>query len=183
MQGLFDWFDLRDDEEEHSIEMHLPFIVRHFARAGAELPRVVPIVVGSLSAAQHRAFAESLRPLLADPGTVFAISSDFCHWGARFRFTAYDPRAGAIHQSIEAMDREGMAAIASRDPARFREYISRTRNTICGRHAFSILLELLPLVDDAFRLDWSDYTQSSRVTEMDDSSVSYAAGVLASTRA
>ena len=31
-----------------------------------------------------------LAPYLADPSNLFIVSSDFCHWGARFNFTFYD---------------------------------------------------------------------------------------------
>lgn len=42
---------------------------------------------------------------------LFVISSDFCHWGKRFRFTYYDKCHGEIHQSIEALDKQGMSII------------------------------------------------------------------------
>ncbi len=43
---------------------------------------------------------------LADPNNLFIISSDFCHWGQRFRYTEYDERKGEIHESIKALDYE-----------------------------------------------------------------------------
>jgi len=36
----------------------------------------------------------------------FVISSDFCHWGNRFRYTYYDQEKGAIHQSITNLDKQ-----------------------------------------------------------------------------
>ena len=36
------------------------------------------------------AYGQALAPYLDDPRNVFVISSDFCHWGARFNFTFYD---------------------------------------------------------------------------------------------
>ena len=38
---------------------------------------------------------------LADPSNVFVISSDFCHWGQRFRYQHYDDKCGDIWQSIK----------------------------------------------------------------------------------
>ena len=35
-------------------------------------------------------YAQVLAPYLQDPGNLFVISSDFCHWGARFGFTFHD---------------------------------------------------------------------------------------------
>lgn len=86
------------DEEEHSIEMHLPYIHRLLQRqlpttATAQYPPLVPIMVGSTSADSEKAFGTLLAPYLADPSNVFVISSDFCHWGLRFRYTYYVPQA------------------------------------------------------------------------------------------
>lgn len=49
---------------------------------------------------------------------------------------------GAIHESIKALDHEGMAAIESGDPQRFEEYLQATGNTICGRHPIAVLLQV-----------------------------------------
>lgn len=86
------------DEEEHSIEMHLPYIHRllqlEYPKASAaEYPPLVPIMVGSTSPDTERAFGNLLAPYLADPENAFVISSDFCHWGLRFRYTYYVPGA------------------------------------------------------------------------------------------
>ncbi|KAJ5095815.1 hypothetical protein NUU61_005171 [Penicillium alfredii] len=86
------------DEDEHSIEMHLPYIHRLLQRqypdrSPAQYPPLVPIMVGSTSAATEQAFGTILAPYLADPSNAFVISSDFCHWGLRFRYTYYVPQA------------------------------------------------------------------------------------------
>ena len=69
-------------------------------------------------------YGRILAPYFADPKNFFVISSDFCHWGRRFRYQPYDKAAGAIHESIEAMDREGM---------RVRETLCSTGCTSTGR--------------------------------------------------
>lgn len=86
------------DEEEHSIEMHLPYIHRllqlqHPNIPVSQYPLLVPIMVGSTSAGTEQAFGALLAPYLADPSNVFVISSDFCHWGLRFHYTYYVPEA------------------------------------------------------------------------------------------
>ena len=48
--------------------------------------KIVSIIVGDLSVSQARKYAKVMQPLLADPATVFVVSSDFCHWGSRFRY-------------------------------------------------------------------------------------------------
>lgn len=86
------------DEDEHSIEMHLPYIHRLLQlqlpnTPTAQYPPLVPIMVGSTSAGTEQAFGALLAPYLADPSNAFVISSDFCHWGSRFRYTYYLPQA------------------------------------------------------------------------------------------
>ncbi|KAJ5601986.1 UPF0103/Mediator of ErbB2-driven cell motility (Memo-related) [Penicillium lagena] len=86
------------DEDEHSIELHLPYIHRLLQlqypnTPTAQYPPLVPIMVGSTSAATEQAFGSLLAPYLADPSNAFVISSDFCHWGLRFRYTYYVPQA------------------------------------------------------------------------------------------
>lgn len=54
------------------------------------------------------------------------------------------PRQGPIYKSIEALDRAGMEAIETGDPAVFRQYLAETQNTICGRHPIGILLQVRP---------------------------------------
>ncbi|KKK19283.1 hypothetical protein P175DRAFT_0429236 [Aspergillus ochraceoroseus IBT 24754] len=86
------------DEDEHSIELHLPYIHRrlqlqHPDKPTAQYPPLVPIMVGSTSTMTERAFGTLLAPYLEDPTNAFVISSDFCHWGLRFRYTYYVPQA------------------------------------------------------------------------------------------
>ena len=89
------------DEAEHSLELHLPYL-RHVL--GGEGWALVPILVGALSRESERRYGQLLAPYLHDPHTLFVVSSDFCHWGARFRYVFYDKRFGDIHESVEALD-------------------------------------------------------------------------------
>ena len=86
------------DEDEHSIEMHLPYIHRRLQleypnTPTSQYPPLVPIMVGATPASTERAFGSLLAPYLEDPSNAFVISSDFCHWGLRFRYTYYVPQA------------------------------------------------------------------------------------------
>lgn len=63
-------------------------------------------MVGVLSLEREAEFGQILAPYLADPQNLFVISSDFCHWGQRFRYTHYDESEGPIYKSIEKLDKE-----------------------------------------------------------------------------
>ncbi len=41
-----------------------------------------------------------LAPYLDDPGNVFIVSSDFCHWGQRFQFTFFDEHKVPRHKPL-----------------------------------------------------------------------------------
>ena len=68
--------------------------------------------------------------------------------------------------------------IEARDPDAFRDYLRRTKNTICGRHPITVLLEALLAAGAAARIDFVRYAQSSACATMEDSSVSYASAIV-----
>lgn len=51
---------------------------------------LVPIMVGAITYESEAKYGAALAPYLDDPGNMFVISSDFCHWGQRFQFTFFD---------------------------------------------------------------------------------------------
>lgn len=173
--GLFETMALDTDEEEHSIELHLPF-VQHVMRGRPYA--LVPILVGALAPADADALGRLLAPHLAAADALVVVSSDFCHWGARFEYAPVDPRYAHICDGIEALDRRAMDLIAAQDAAGFRAYVDETRNTICGRHPIALLLGALPHCGVAHALTWVRYAQSSAVRRADQSSVSYASAVV-----
>ncbi|KAK2749886.1 hypothetical protein FQN57_005302 [Myotisia sp. PD_48] len=95
-QARFESMSHSVDEAEHSLELHLPYIhrmlQRHLPSAPvSSYPPLVPMIVGSTSAAAEQALGSIIAPYLDDPGSIFIISSDFCHWGTRFSYTYYLP--------------------------------------------------------------------------------------------
>uniref|UniRef100_K1QW47 Protein MEMO1 n=2 Tax=Magallana gigas TaxID=29159 RepID=K1QW47_MAGGI len=178
----FEKMKMSTDEDEHSIEMHLPYIAKVMERRRGQFT-IIPVLVGSLSADKEKLYGSIFSQYLADPENFFVISSDFCHWGQRFRYTFYDKSCGDIWQSIEALDKMGMDAIEQMDPAKFSHYLKEYENTICGRYPIGVLLSAI----DALRRNgngrrmsfkFMNYAQSSRCKKMSDSSVSYASGAL-----
>jgi len=138
--GKFDVMERRTDEDEHSLEMHLPYI---FQVMQGQPFKLVPVLVGALSEASEAEYGKLFAEHLANPENIFVISSDFCHWGKRFRFTPWNKQHGAIYQSIEVLDREGMRLIEAQDAAGFAAYQRQHGNTICGQHPIAVLLHAL----------------------------------------
>ena len=149
---------------EHSLELHTPFIAHALAARRRALPdaepvQVIPLVVGNVSSSQEAALGAAIRDAFfsASPrDTLVCVSSDFCHWGERFgyqhmfaptatsaaptRFAAPAAASLSIAQRIELMDHEGMAACSSGDAARWAAYFDATGNTICGRRPIGAIL-------------------------------------------
>jgi AmmeMemoRadiSam system protein B len=84
--GAFDTMSVEVDEDEHSIEMHLPYVHKVMSAAQHKYA-IVPVLVGSLTPEREAFYGSIFAKYLQDPDTFFIISSDFCHWGERFRYT------------------------------------------------------------------------------------------------
>ncbi|XP_074658708.1 protein MEMO1-like [Tubulanus polymorphus] len=183
--GSFESVTLSSDEDEHSIEMHLPYIAKVMEDYKDQFT-IVPVMVGSLSPEREMQYGRIFSQYLADPDNLFVISSDFCHWGNRFNFQYYNKQSGHIWQSIEHLDRMGMGIIESLDPLAFTQYLKDYGNTICGRHPIGVLLNAINILRNSVNnghkktmtMKFLEYAQSNRVKKMEDSSVSYAAAAL-----
>ncbi|KAF2815244.1 UPF0103-domain-containing protein [Mytilinidion resinicola] len=168
-KGSFDKMSLSVDEAEHSLEMHLPYIYKVLSRTfptPSSFPPIIPILVGATTAAAEAHYGALLAPYLADPTATFIISSDFCHWGTRFHYTYYAPRAGAPYSlrssdrapadpplaaSIAAVDRLCMDAVETGSHARFLDVLGETENTVCGRHPIGVVLAAVEALEEGQR--------------------------------
>lgn len=178
--GKFPLMTLSEDEAEHSLELHLPYILSCLG-SRRDSVTLVPLLVGALSEEEEEDYGQILAPYLADSENLFIISSDFCHWGSRFGYTFYRPEDESIHESIAWLDHLGMKVIEGMDPEKYYEYMRRFGNTICGRHPIGVMLQALK-AKTSRRTDHSTnftkYDRSSLVHTISDSSVSYAAAVV-----
>ena len=183
------------DDEEHSGEMQYPYLAKILMSPQEKKKKknikVLPIMCGALSTSQEASFGRLLSNIIARPSVICVISSDFCHWGSRFRFQPRASPGGSnnmpIHEFIRELDHEGMDLIAMQEPGAFAEYLRRTKNTICGRHAIAVWLQAIAAIpnennNDGLMVNFVNYAQSSAVTSVDDSSVSYAAAVVTATK-
>jgi AmmeMemoRadiSam system protein B len=74
------------------------------------------------------------------------------------------------------MDITGAISQDNKVHQQFSQYLTRTKNTICGRHPIGVLLAAMESVDEPLELRWVRYAQSSACMSVRDSSVSYASG-------
>lgn len=180
---LFEEMTMQTDENEHSLELQLPYIVKAMSKR-KEPYTIVPMMVGSIRPDKEAAFGKVLAKYLAAPENAFVISSDFCHWGQGFGYQYYEKSWGKIYQSIERLDKLGMKAIKDLKLDSFTSYLKIYGNTICGRHPIAVLLAAIEFLNNQsledsnkpkYTIKFLDYLQSSKCHHTYDSSVSYVA--------
>ncbi|OEH79332.1 hypothetical protein cyc_03147 [Cyclospora cayetanensis] len=125
--GTFCELSPAEDEEEHSLELMLPFI-RHIFPEGI---KIIPMIVGELRQQEEcQKFADVLIDYFLHDENLFIISSDFCHWGPRYAYYYLEePLANLpIHLSIETGRKgEKKSEIGGRINKRKAEYTASTK--------------------------------------------------------
>lgn len=211
------YFKLSSDDKEHGIEIHLPYLYYKFLSEKKDIPKLVPIVIGDISDDFESIMAGFLNKYIGNKEYAFVISSDFCHWGFRFRYVKYTglpdistlidlesiiedddyddgyeneidalkyyekhKKQIPIYKSIELLDQKAMKIASSGSYLEWKKYLKFTENTICGANGISVILLALENEKKYKRkeFEWIGYSQSSKVTDIDDSSVSYASGFI-----
>jgi MEMO1 family protein len=173
----FTYYSLEEEENEHSLEMHLPYIRKTFKDI-----TLVPIVVGSISLSKAQAIANELAEYFKDENNFFVISSDFCHYGLRFAFMRFDEEYckergfenPSINQYIECLDKEGIKLVESQSAEKFNDYLEATKNTICGRNPIKVFLETIAASGVETLTKNVRYNQSGIIDSKYATSVSYA---------
>ena len=130
--------DEKVHEEEHSIEVQLPFLQFATKDKMHEL-KIVPIIVGDIDFAK---LALDLKELLLDSGkkAIFIISSDFTHYGRAYH---HIPFSTDVKKKIYEQDRHAIEFIEKLDAEGFMKYTEDNMMTICGSPAIAILLKTL----------------------------------------
>lgn len=125
-------------EEEHSIEVQIPFL--QFVNKGREDKiKIVPIVIG------HKTDYAMVGQLIAktieqfNKKTVLICSSDFTHYGIRY---GYMPFTSDVKENIEKIDKGAIKYIEKIDSRRFIEYVEDKEATICGSSAIAVFIEI-----------------------------------------
>lgn len=157
------------DAREHSVEMQMPYL-----RQVAPQAHVVPLIVGQLTLHEVRRVADAIRALLV-PGDLVVASSDFTHYGPRFRYLPFkgsEAQPKNLPASLERLDRRAFASLEAGDLPAFWRFKHETNDTICGFYPVSILRAILgPKV----RGKLVHYDTSGRGEKSYENSVSYLA--------
>jgi hypothetical protein len=126
-------------EEEHSLEVQLPFL--QFALGSrADQAKIVPILVShDIDPAK---LADSLKAVMRESrkSATFIVSSDFTHQGPSY---GYIPFRHEIKESLSKMDGGIIESIRKGDVDGFEASLRETRATVCGALPISVLLRAI----------------------------------------
>lgn len=148
---------------EHCLEMEIPFLQRVLEPGW----RLLPVLLGGGSTREQlQTVAAGLEPWF-DADTLAVVSSDFTHFGPRFRFTPFETD---VQRRIEALDMGAVKRVLAGDADGFASYVDQTAATICGRAGIEVLLRLLPAETSG---TLAAYDTSGRMTGDREHSVSY----------
>ncbi|OHE91610.1 memo-like protein [Colletotrichum orchidophilum] len=182
-----------NDNKEHSLEMHLPYLwIRLEQTFGSpeNFPPIVPILIGENNEAEEKEVGKWLAEYFKDPENAFIVSSDFCHWGKHFHYMPYcpdgtlnskqrlsehdrTPNGPPIHETIKMLDDLAIEAIKTGKHRNFYDSIKQTKNTVCGRHPIGVTMAALEELGD-HRFTFIQYNRSELISRPSDFSVSYA---------
>lgn len=121
-------------EQEHSLEIQLPFLQRTLEPGFT----VLPLVVGELDRADYDRAADTLRQL-CDDRTLVVVSTDFTHYGASF---GYQPFTGEVQTRLAELDGGAVEEILQLDLDGFLGYHRKTGITVCGYRSLAIMISL-----------------------------------------
>ncbi len=146
-------------KNEHSIYIQLPIIKHLFGHC-----KLGAISVGNLNyntSKNKKIIADiacALRKIIT-PKTLLVISTDFTHYGKNFN---YIPFTENIEENINKLDHDVFNALASNNNSNFQEIMDRTKATICGQNAMTLLLALLPKEAEFIEIAYANSAKSSQ---------------------
>ena len=152
------------EEQEHSIELQLPFlqtVLKDFT--------IVPVMVGELKRDEdYKAIATALKEHI-DARTLIVVSSDMTHYGPNY---GYIPFRENVRENLKPLDTAAISKITSIDFKGFQSLLASTGDTICGDDPIGVLLNL---IDKRSRGILLKYSTSGEILRDFKNSVSYAA--------
>ena len=150
---------------EHSLEIELPLLQKALPRGFT----LVPIVIGRIGREELQSIGAAVAALLAEPGTVLVISSDFTHFGPNYD---YEPFHTDVPRRLAELDVHGHELVPLPDQDHQHNDVDSTGTTICGAAPIRILLQALKGRDLEGR--WIDYYRSGDMLADFANTVSYA---------
>ena len=153
--------------EEHSVEVHLPFLQYVLGKDF----KLVPLVVKELSIEILRGIAKAIREISEKlrRKVLLIASSDFTHHGPMYGYVLYTKD---VALNVRKLDMSFINHILRLDTDAFIEEIKRYRASVCGPGAIAIVMEYVKDVGGKAKL--LKYYNSAELTGEEDIAVGYA---------
>jgi AmmeMemoRadiSam system protein B/AmmeMemoRadiSam system protein A len=126
--------DSRIHEQEHAIEIQLPFLQKTIADF-----TLIPIIVGHVTYEDIKDIIHGLTKIITND-TLVIISSDFIHHGPSYEYNVFDRH---VINNIRYFDSLAVNALSAHDYNEFDRFLKKTGATICGQNPLKIFLGLL----------------------------------------
>lgn len=110
-------------EQEHAIEVQLPFLQYIFKKAKKEFT-IVPIIVGDITEKEAKEIAKDINKEIEE-NTIVIVSSDLSHYKSQEKAKEIDSKT--IHNILDINSNENIDACGS-NPIKVLKEISRLRN-------------------------------------------------------
>jgi lipase maturation factor 1 len=128
--------DEQAHQQEHSLEMQLPFIRHRFG----DVP-IVPILLGSFkNESDLTEVARSIQSLM-QKGDLLVFSGDMTHYG---KFYGYEPGKGNMHGEVEALDKQAYSFVKNLDAPGLWHFREQTSENMCSFEPLYVALKILP---------------------------------------
>jgi len=129
-------------EDEHSIEVQLPFLQFIFKKQ-VEKIKILPILIGAdYSREQLKQLALDIKEVAMDmsKNITLIISSDFTHFGRNYN---YIPFGDHVKENIYKLDEAAINLIKEFKADDFLDFVEKEMMTICGASSIYLLLSYL----------------------------------------
>jgi AmmeMemoRadiSam system protein B len=129
-------------EEEHSIEVQLPFLQYIFKKEYEKL-KILPILIGNnITRDKLKKIALDLKETAIDmnKNVTIIISSDFTHQGPNYK---YMPFTIDVKENIYKLDEKAINFIKDFNAEGFLDFVNKEMITICGAFPIYLLLNYL----------------------------------------
>ncbi|MBU1136481.1 MAG: AmmeMemoRadiSam system protein B [Nanoarchaeota archaeon] len=153
-------FDENAHEQEHSIEVQIPFLQNSQDRF-----KIVPILLKDLKYEECKKIAEIIEEFI-DENVCLIVSSDFTHYGKSYGFV----KDGDAKQNIEKIDDMLIFEILKKSSKSF--FTRALKSTVCGVYALTIITEIAKIKN--WKVEKIEYTNSGEVTGNWENVVGYA---------
>ena len=140
-------------EQEHCLEVQLPFLQRLFVHHDKEVPPIVPIIVSTNNFNKLKRMAEVLKPFFTDEN-LFIVSSDFSHYPSYEDACEVDAKTG---KAIETGNVEELIATIEANAQSGKRNLA---TSACG--AFPIITLML-MLDNHYEVKHLLYQNSGDV--------------------